>query len=232
RLPLLVISPWARRNYVDGTFSEQSSVTRFIEENWNLGKIGAGSEDTTSGTIQNMFDFNRGDPRANSIVLNDETGEVESEGATTTPGEGKEGKEGPAGPAGPAGPQGQTGPQGQPGSPGATGSTGAAGPAGPEGPEGKPGPGNVVILSCKVEKGKEKTIVCTETANTAKASGAKAASKVTALVSLSRNHKIVAHGRGRLGTRIRLVHKLPLKGRYTLFVEVPGKTSSSSVVRF
>ena len=38
RLPLLVISPWARRNYVDGTFTEQSSITKFIEETGTSGK--------------------------------------------------------------------------------------------------------------------------------------------------------------------------------------------------
>ena len=82
RLPLLVISPWARRNYVDGTFTEQSSITKFIEENWNLGKIGGGSLDATSGTLDDMFDFNRSEPRSPAILLNDETGEVESEMAT------------------------------------------------------------------------------------------------------------------------------------------------------
>jgi len=227
RLPLLVISPWSRRNYVDGTFSEQSSITRFIEENWNLGKLGAGSEDTTSGTIQNMFDFNRSDARASSILLDDETGEIESEATTGTPGEGKEG---PAGPAGPAGPTGPAGPQG---APGATGPAGPAGPAGPKGPEGKQGPpGKDIIISCKVKKGREDTIICTESAKTARSSAVKGARKETAIVSLVRDHKTVAHGRGQVGTKIKLVHELALKGRYTLFVEVPGETSISSTVRF
>ena len=36
--PLLVISPWARQNYVDNTFVEQSSILQFIENNWSLGR--------------------------------------------------------------------------------------------------------------------------------------------------------------------------------------------------
>jgi phospholipase C len=34
RLPLLVISPFAKRNYVDSTMTDQSSILRFID-NWN-----------------------------------------------------------------------------------------------------------------------------------------------------------------------------------------------------
>jgi phospholipase C len=219
RLPLLVISPWARRNYVDGTFTVQSSVTKFIEENWNLGKIGTGSEDATSGTLDNMFNFNRSEARSPAILLNDETGEIESEIA---PAEEKSGKEGPPGPQGPAGPEGKEGKQGAEGKPGAEGK---AGPEGKQGPEGKAGPpGTVVVITCKTEgKGKAKSIVCSETGGS---------SQAIAMLSLVRNHKIVARGRGRLGTKIKLVHKSALHGAYTLFVDVPGVTSTSKTVRF
>src|SRR5215471_10645402 len=37
--PLLVISPWARRNFVAHTISDQSSILRFIEDNWKLPRI-------------------------------------------------------------------------------------------------------------------------------------------------------------------------------------------------
>ena len=40
RLPLIVISPWVRSNYVDHTVTDQTSVLRFIEDNWNLGRLG------------------------------------------------------------------------------------------------------------------------------------------------------------------------------------------------
>ncbi|MGA2420343.1 MAG: alkaline phosphatase family protein, partial [Candidatus Acidiferrum sp.] len=34
RLPLLIVSPYAKNNIVDHTLTDQSSVVRFIEENW------------------------------------------------------------------------------------------------------------------------------------------------------------------------------------------------------
>jgi len=60
RLPLMVISPWARRNFVDHTVTDQSSILRFVEDNW-LGaqRIGAGSFDTVANPINHMFNFER-----------------------------------------------------------------------------------------------------------------------------------------------------------------------------
>ena len=40
RLPLLAISPYARTNFVDHTFTDQTSIMRFIEDDWNTGRIG------------------------------------------------------------------------------------------------------------------------------------------------------------------------------------------------
>jgi phospholipase C len=58
RQPLLVISPYAKANFVDHTLTDQSSVLRFIEDNWLKGqRIGQGSFDAMAGTIENMFDF-------------------------------------------------------------------------------------------------------------------------------------------------------------------------------
>jgi phospholipase C len=58
RLPLLVISPWARRNFVDHTITDQSSILRFVEDNWLGGRrLGAGSFDTIANPINNLFDF-------------------------------------------------------------------------------------------------------------------------------------------------------------------------------
>lgn len=59
RLPLLVISPWAKDNFVDHTVTSQTSAIRFIEDNWNLGRLGNGSFDQLAGPIDNMFDFDR-----------------------------------------------------------------------------------------------------------------------------------------------------------------------------
>ena len=58
RAPLLLISGWSKTNFVDHTLTDQSSLTRFIEDNWLGGKrLGAGSFDELAGTINNMFDF-------------------------------------------------------------------------------------------------------------------------------------------------------------------------------
>src|SRR5580692_3437822 len=44
RLPMLVISPYAKRNFVDNTFTTQSSVVQFIEDNWLGGqRLGNGA---------------------------------------------------------------------------------------------------------------------------------------------------------------------------------------------
>src|SRR2546422_2304825 len=57
RLPLLLISPFAKNNFVDHTLTDQSSIIRFIEDNWRLGRIGDQSFDERAGSIEHMFDF-------------------------------------------------------------------------------------------------------------------------------------------------------------------------------
>jgi phospholipase C len=57
RLPFLVVSPYAKANFVDNTLTDQSSIIHFIEDNWGLGRIGNGSFDALSGSIENMFNF-------------------------------------------------------------------------------------------------------------------------------------------------------------------------------
>lgn len=60
RIPFLVISPYARVNFVSDVRLTQSSVVRFIEDNWLHGeRIGQGSNDATAGSIMGMFDFSR-----------------------------------------------------------------------------------------------------------------------------------------------------------------------------
>ena len=84
RTPLLVISPYARQNFVDNTFTEQASIPQFIENNWNLGQIGNRSADAAAGTLDNAFDFAKNAPRAPAIILNDASGEVtKTVGAST-----------------------------------------------------------------------------------------------------------------------------------------------------
>jgi phospholipase C len=58
RLPFLVISPFARPNFVDHGTTDQSSIIHFVEDNWLGGeRIGGGSFDAISGSINNMFNF-------------------------------------------------------------------------------------------------------------------------------------------------------------------------------
>ncbi|CAG9000694.1 MAG: Non-hemolytic phospholipase C [Candidatus Celerinatantimonas neptuna] len=76
RLPLLVISPYARQNFVDHTLTDQSSIIRFIEDNWHLGRLKE-SMDAHAGVLNHMFDFKDG-PKARPIFLNAKTGEVQS----------------------------------------------------------------------------------------------------------------------------------------------------------
>jgi phospholipase C len=58
RIPFLVISPFAKPNYASANRITQSSVVRFIEDNWLNGqRIGGGSNDATSGVITDMLDF-------------------------------------------------------------------------------------------------------------------------------------------------------------------------------
>jgi phospholipase C len=60
RLPFMVISPYAKLNYVSHTLITQASVVRFIEDNWLQGqRLGGGSFDATAGSINDMFDFAR-----------------------------------------------------------------------------------------------------------------------------------------------------------------------------
>jgi phospholipase C len=61
RIPFLVISPWAKQNYIDHTLLTQASVVRFIEDNWLGGqRLGGGAFDATSGSIMGMFNFSHG----------------------------------------------------------------------------------------------------------------------------------------------------------------------------
>ncbi len=75
RLPFLVISPWAKVNFVDHSVSDQTSILRFIEDNWELGRIGDQSFDERAGSILNLFDFQN--PAAVKVFLDPSTGETD-----------------------------------------------------------------------------------------------------------------------------------------------------------
>jgi phospholipase C len=76
RLPFLVISPYAKLNFVDHTTTDQSSIIRFIEDNWLQGeRIGSGSFDAVAGPINNMFNFKARRGVNGYLFLNPSTGE-------------------------------------------------------------------------------------------------------------------------------------------------------------
>jgi phospholipase C len=60
RQPFLVISPYAKKNYVSHVLITQASIPQFIEDNWLNGeRLGKGSFDATAGSIVDMFDFHK-----------------------------------------------------------------------------------------------------------------------------------------------------------------------------
>jgi phospholipase C len=79
RQPLLVISPFSKVNFVDHSVTDQSSILRFIEDNWNLGRIGNHSLDEKAGSLLNMFDFTGGGP-ARRLFLDPMTGQTKDQG--------------------------------------------------------------------------------------------------------------------------------------------------------
>lgn len=85
RQPLLVISPYAKKNFIDHTMTDQVSILKFIEQNWKVGTVGtptaltglsAGNSYDKAAfdnaawtlTLNNMFDFS--DPaRTDKVTL-------------------------------------------------------------------------------------------------------------------------------------------------------------------
>lgn len=79
RIPLLAISPWAKKGAVDHTYYDHASIAKFIERNWSLPPLSARSRDNLPnpvhdqgspyvsrnrpaiGDLMNLFDF--GAPR-------------------------------------------------------------------------------------------------------------------------------------------------------------------------
>jgi phospholipase C len=74
RQPLLVVSPYAKPNFIDHTVTDQSSILRFVEDNWQTGRIGNYSFDSKAGSLANLFDFQQGNgPR---LILDPGTGQA------------------------------------------------------------------------------------------------------------------------------------------------------------
>ena len=74
RVPMLVISPWSKVNYVDHTQLDQSSILKFIEYNWNLPVVGSNTADNYANNISNMFNFKH--RAAGKLLLDPDNGTV------------------------------------------------------------------------------------------------------------------------------------------------------------
>ncbi len=57
RVPLIVVSPWARKHYVSRVVQDHTSITRFIETKWNLGAMTY--RDANAADMTDYFDFTR-----------------------------------------------------------------------------------------------------------------------------------------------------------------------------
>lgn len=80
RLPLLIISPWAKANYIDHTVTTQPSIIRMIEDLYLHGeRIGGGSFDAQAGGLLGNFDLSKGRPQnAAMFILDPNTGLVQT----------------------------------------------------------------------------------------------------------------------------------------------------------
>jgi phospholipase C len=78
RIPLLIISPYSKINFVDHNVTDFTSILRFIEDNWILGRIGNQSLDVLAGPLNNMFNFTRGSDFTDKLFLDPSTGMVSS----------------------------------------------------------------------------------------------------------------------------------------------------------
>jgi phospholipase C len=77
RQPLLVISPFARSNFVDHSTTDQTSILRFVEDNWGLGRIGNFSFDAKAGSLLKMLSFKRhgNEGEGRKLILDPSTGQ-------------------------------------------------------------------------------------------------------------------------------------------------------------
>jgi len=74
RLPFLVISPYAKTNYVDHTLTDQTSILRFIEDNWLGSQRITGSFDSLAGPLTNMLNLS-GSASTSTLILDPATGQ-------------------------------------------------------------------------------------------------------------------------------------------------------------
>jgi phospholipase C len=57
RVPLIVVSPWARKNYISRIVQDHTSITAFVEQKWNLPAMTF--RDANAHPMTDYFDFSR-----------------------------------------------------------------------------------------------------------------------------------------------------------------------------
>jgi phospholipase C len=57
RVPAIVVSPWARPNYVSHTVYDHTSILRLVESKWNLPALS--NRDANAKPMLDCFDFSR-----------------------------------------------------------------------------------------------------------------------------------------------------------------------------
>lgn len=65
RVPMLIVSPYAKQGVVSNTQYEFGSIVKFVEDNWNLGRLG--TTDVRANSIDDAFDFQK-PPRPFSTI--------------------------------------------------------------------------------------------------------------------------------------------------------------------
>jgi phospholipase C len=55
RVPMIVVSPYAKKSYVSHTQYEFGSIVKLVEDLWSLGSLG--TTDTRAASMQDVFDF-------------------------------------------------------------------------------------------------------------------------------------------------------------------------------
>jgi hypothetical protein len=56
RIPLIVVSPWAKKGVVDHTYYDHASIAKFIERNWSLPPLSARSRDNLPNPVHGKAD--------------------------------------------------------------------------------------------------------------------------------------------------------------------------------
>ncbi len=52
RIPLIVVSPYAKKNYIDHTYNDHVSIVKFIEHNWSLPNLSSRSRDRLPNPVK------------------------------------------------------------------------------------------------------------------------------------------------------------------------------------